>query len=127
MEALKASHLTLAGESLTSLGEMTPFAGIVLGERAATAVLRRLPQHSINTVTTNVPGPQFPLYLAGREMLDYLPFVPIAHGVRIGVAITSYNGHVAFGITGDYDTAPDIDVLARGIEDGITELLKAAQ
>jgi hypothetical protein len=56
-----------------------------------------------------------------------LPFVPIAHGVRVGVAITSYNGHVAFGITGDYDTAPDIDVLARGIEDGITELLKVAQ
>jgi len=127
MEALKASHQTLAGESLASLGEMTPFVGIVLGERAAMAVLRRVPQHSINTVTTNVPGPQFPLYLAGREMLDYLPFVPIAHGVRIGVAITSYNGHVAFGITGDYDTAPDIDVLARGIEDSITELLKVAQ
>ncbi|MGO8877697.1 MAG: WS/DGAT/MGAT family O-acyltransferase [Acidimicrobiales bacterium] len=124
MEALKASHQTLAGESLTALGELTPFVGIALGERAAMAMLRHLPQHSVNTVTTNVPGPQFPLYLAGREMVEYLPFVPIAHGVRLGVAITSYNGGVAFGITGDYDTAADIDVLAHGIEDGITRLVK---
>jgi diacylglycerol O-acyltransferase len=115
----------LAGESLTALGELTPFVGIALGERAAMAVLRRLPQHSVNTVTTNVPGPQFPLYLVGREMLEYLPFVPIAHGVRLGVAITSYNGRVAFGVTGDYDTTADIDVLAHGIEDGIARLLKA--
>jgi diacylglycerol O-acyltransferase len=125
MTALKDSHQSLAGESLTALGELTPFVGIALGERAAMAVLRRLPQHSVNTVTTNVPGPQFPLYLVGREMLEYLPFVPIAHGVRLGVAITSYNGRVAFGVTGDYDTTADIDVLAHGIEDGIARLLKA--
>jgi len=60
-------------------------------------------------------------------MLEYLPFVPIAHGVRIGVAITSYNGRVAFGVTGDFDTTADIDVLAIGIEDGIAELLKLSK
>jgi hypothetical protein len=60
-------------------------------------------------------------------MLEYLPFVPIAHGVRLGVAIVSYNGRVAFGITGDYDTAADIDVLANGISDGIAELRKLAK
>ncbi|MFZ0171621.1 MAG: wax ester/triacylglycerol synthase family O-acyltransferase [Acidimicrobiales bacterium] len=127
MDDLKGSHQTLAGEGLTALGELTPFVGVALGERAAMALLRRVPQHSINTVTTNVPGPQFPLYLAGREMLEYLPFVPIAHGVRIGVAITSYNGRVAFGVTGDFDTTADIDVLAIGIEDGIAELLKLSK
>lgn len=126
MESLKGSHQRLAGETVAALGELTPFMGIALGERAAMAMLRRVPQHSITTVTTNVPGPQFPLYLVGREMLEFLPFVPIAHGVRIGVAIASYNGHVAFGITGDYDTAADIGVLAGAIADGVGELSELA-
>jgi diacylglycerol O-acyltransferase len=89
-------------------------------------IMRRAPQHSINTVVTNVPGPQHPLYLAGREMLEYLPYVPISHGVRVGIAIVSYNGRLAFGITGDFDTAPDIDVVAHGIEDAIAELVGLA-
>ncbi len=80
----------------------------------------------MNTVTTNVPGPQFPLYIAGLEMLEYIPFVPIGGGVRIGVAILSYNGEVRFGITGDYDTAPDIGVLAGGIEAAVGVLLRLA-
>jgi len=126
MRALKASHQTIAGEALTALGTITPFAPIALAERTAMRVLRHLPQHSVNTVTTNVAGPQYPLYLAGRKMLEYLPFVPIAHGVRVGVAIVSYNGRIAFGVTGDYDSAPDIDVLAHGIEDGLADLLKLA-
>jgi len=53
------------------------------------------------------------------------PYVPLAGQVRIGVAIFSYDGQVNFGITGDYDTTEDIDVLAAGIEDGMTQLLKA--
>ncbi len=126
MEALKASHQTVAGEVLTAMGAFTPFASIALAERTVMRVLRRLPQHSVNTVTTNVPGPQYPLYLADRKMLEYLPFVPIAHGVRVGFAIVSYNGKIAFGVTGDYDSVPDIDILTHGIEDGITELLKLA-
>jgi diacylglycerol O-acyltransferase len=77
-------------------------------------------------VTTNVPGPQIPLYCLGREMLSYLPYVPIADGVRVGTAILSYNGRLAFGVTGDYDTAADVDVLARGIVAGIDELTALA-
>jgi len=126
MEWLKSSHEVAAGEVLTALGAIAPFAPIALAERTVMRVLRQLPQHSVNTVTTNVPGPQYPLYLAGRKMLDYLPFVPIAHGVRVGIAIVSYNGKIAFGVTGDYDSAPDIDLLARGIENDIGDLLKLA-
>ena len=85
---------------------------LALGLRAAT----RMPQRSVNTVTTNVPGPQRPLYAAGRRMLECLPYVPIAGHVRIGVAIFSYDGGLRFGVTGDYDEAPDIDVLCHGIE-----------
>jgi hypothetical protein len=74
-------------------------------------------------VTTNVPGPQKPLYAAGRRMLTARPYVPLAGSVRIGVAIFSYAGQLNFGITGDFEGAPDIDVLAHGIETGMQELL----
>jgi diacylglycerol O-acyltransferase len=83
-------------------------------------------QRSVNTVTTNVPGLQFPLYCLGREMLEYYPYVPLSHGVRVGTAVLSYNGRLAFGITGDFDTAPDVDALAGTIKAGIKELKKLA-
>ena len=73
-----------------------------------------------------MPGPQFPLYCLGREMLEYLPYVPISYGLRVGTAILSYNGHLAFGVTGDLDHGADVDVLAAGIADGIAELRSAA-
>jgi diacylglycerol O-acyltransferase / wax synthase len=76
-------------------------------------------------VTTNVPGPQFPLYSCGRRLLRATPYVPLAAPLRVGVAIFSYDGEVTFGITGDYDTAADIDVLAEGISAGVKELLTA--
>ena len=59
-------------------------------------------------------------------MLHAMPYVPLAGSVRIGVAIFSYAGELSFGITGDYDTTPDIDVLCHGIEEGVDELLKRA-
>jgi diacylglycerol O-acyltransferase len=59
-------------------------------------------------------------------MVEYRPFVPISHGVRIGTAILSYNGRLFFGITGDYDTAPDVEVVARGTAEAIAQLLDLA-
>jgi diacylglycerol O-acyltransferase / wax synthase len=127
MERLKASHEAEAAEALVSAAGATPAFVVGPTMRAAARALQRMPQWLMNTVTTNVPGPQLPLYAAGREMIEYLPYVPLGPGVRTGVAILSYNGKVAFGVTGDWDTAADIDVLARGIEDGIGELLKLAE
>jgi len=124
MEGLKESKQAVAGEVLTSLSGFAPPLLLALGMRAAV----RFPQSNLHTVTTNVPGPQFPLYALGRRMVEAYPYVPIANRVRIGVAIFSYLGTLNFGVTGDYDTAPDIDVLTRGIEAGIRELLaRAAQ
>src|SRR5581483_10390038 len=77
---------------------------------------------TVNTVTTNVPGPQVPLYAAGRRMVKIYPYVPLGMQMRIGVAIFSYAGEVSFGITGDYDTAPDSEILADGIRAGMAEL-----
>jgi len=119
MEGLKESKEAIAGEALTSLSGFAPPMLLALGMRLA----GRMAQRNINTVTTNVPGPQAPLYAAGRRMLKAYPYVPLAGQVRIGVAIFSYDGQVNFGVTGDHDTTPDLDVLCRGIEAGMDELL----
>ena len=123
MEHHKHSGEAVAGDVLVGLTGFAPAMLLALGLRAAT----RMPQHSVNTVTTNVPGPQRPLYAAGHRMLECFPYVPIAGHVRIGVAIFSYDGGLTFGVTGDYDHAPDIDVLCDGIEHSMHELVAAAE
>ena len=120
MKDLKNSKQAVAGEALTSMSGFAPPMLLALGMRLAT----RAGQRNVNTITTNVPGPQFPLYAAGRRMVRAFPYVPLGGQMRIGIAIFSYNGEVNFGITGDYDAAADIDVLAGGIEDGMTQMLK---
>jgi diacylglycerol O-acyltransferase / wax synthase len=122
MEGLKQSKQAVAGEVLTSLSGFAPALLLALGTRVAF----RMPQRSVNTVTTNVPGPQHPLYAAGRRMLEAIPYVPLAGRVRVGVAIFSYDGALKFGLTGDYDSAPDIRVLCDGIEKGMAELVEVA-
>jgi WS/DGAT/MGAT family acyltransferase len=122
MDMLKESKEAVAGEVLTSLSGFAPSLLLALGTRVA----MRIPQRYVNTVTTNVPGPQWQLYACGRPMLEAFPFVPLASSVRVGVAIFSYNGMLNYGVTGDYDTATDIGVLCSGIEAGMTELLKLA-
>jgi len=120
MEGLKESKQAVAGEALTAMSGFAPPMLLGVGMRLA----NRMPQRNINTVTTNVPGPQLPLYVAGRRMLKAFPYVPLAGSIRIGVAIFSYDGQVNFGVTGDYDTTEDLPVLCEGIENGMTELLK---
>jgi diacylglycerol O-acyltransferase len=119
MAGLKESKEAVAGEALTSLSGFAPPMLLALGMRLAS----RVAQRNVNTVTTNVPGPQLPLYVAGRRMVTAYPYVPLAGQVRIGVAIFSYDGQVTFGITGDWDTTADLDVLARGIENGMRTML----
>jgi len=101
MTELKASHMAEAGEVMTTLGDLVP--PMVVGgmTRLVTRALHRVGQRAVNTITTNVPGPQFPLYCLGRRMLEYRPFVPIVHGIRVSTAILSYHGMLYFGITGD--------------------------
>ena len=118
----KGSGMPEAGELATTLADLAPPMLVGAASRAGIRLMHQLPQRSINTVTTNVPGPQIPLYCVGREMLEHRPYVPISHGLRIGTAILSYNGRLFFGVTGDYDTSPDVDVLATAIADGILEL-----
>ena len=120
MQGLKESRQAVAGQALTSMSGFAPPLLLALGMRLAT----RAAQHNVNTVTTNVPGPQFPLYAAGRKMLRAFPYVPLGGQIRIGIAIFSYNGEVNFGITGDYDTTSDLDVVSGAIEDGMAQMVK---
>ncbi len=121
--ATKASKEAMAGEALTSLGRFTPFPLASWWVRLAFG----LPQREIVTVTTNVPGPRQPLYGMGRRLLEIIPYVPIATTLRTGISIFTYCGNVTFGITGDFAANPDLSVLAHGIEDGVSELKKAAR
>ncbi len=121
--ATKASKEAMAGEALTSVGRFTPFPLASWWVRLAFG----LPQREIVTVTTNVPGPRQPLYGMGRRLLEIIPYVPIATTLRTGISIFTYCDNVTFGITGDFAANPDLSVLAHGIEDGVSELKKAAR
>jgi len=119
---LKVSKEAEAGAAMTELARHEPFPPISWGIRIAA----RLPQRNIVTVTTNIPGPRRPLYLLGRRMLEILPYVPIAVRLRTGIAILTYCDQVVFGITADYDSAPEIGLLAAAIDRGLAELVDAA-
>jgi diacylglycerol O-acyltransferase len=122
LAGLKAAREATAGEALVALARYIAYPLASLAVHLA----YRLPQREIVTVTTNVPGPRQPLYALGRRLVEIIPYVPIATTLRTGIAIFSYCDNVTFGITGDYASTPDIDLMAAGIEEGVTELLKAA-
>jgi len=123
LQALKTGKEAMAGESLVTLGRYSLYSLTSWWVRLAFG----LPQREIITVTTNVPGPQQPLYGMGRRLIEIIPYVPIATTLRTGIAIFSYCGTVTFGITGDFAANPDLDVLARGIDHDLSELLAAAR
>ncbi len=127
MAKVKAAHQADAGKTLSSMAGLAPPTVFALTLRAVTSVLRVMPQRNVNTVTTNVQGPPQALYAVGRKLVEYLPFVPLSQGVRVGVAILSYNGNLAFGVTGDFDTMPEVEWFCRRIEAGIAELLERSR
>jgi WS/DGAT/MGAT family acyltransferase len=123
MDGVKQSKQAVAGDVLASLSGFAPPLLLALGSRLVTVS----PRLNMHTATTNVPGPQQPVQTLGRRMLESYPFVPVVGSIRIVVAIFSYDGGLYFGVTGDYDGAPDIDVLTEGIEAGMAELLALAE
>src|SRR5215470_17926507 len=122
LDSLKASHEAMIGQALVGLGRYSMYPLVSYVVRLAFS----LPQREIVTVTTNVPGPREPLFWMGQRLEEIIPYVPIAGTVRTGISIFSYGDNIAFGITGDYAANPDLDILARGIEHGVAELLLAA-
>jgi WS/DGAT/MGAT family acyltransferase len=121
--AMRAAGEPEAGESITTIAEYEPYPPVSWGLRLAFHV----PQRQVATVTTNVPGPRRALYGLGRELVEILPYVPIADRVRIGVAMFSYRDTLTFGITSDYGSVPDIDVLSSGIARSMADLVAAVR
>ncbi|WP_433238349.1 WS/DGAT/MGAT family O-acyltransferase [Actinomadura nitritigenes] len=120
---VKRSNQAAGTQAITRLTD-TAVAPALLSLAARIPV--RLRQDIVQTVTTNVPGPDFPLYVMGRRVLEMHPYVPLTGGIRVATAIVSYCGTLHFGITGDFDAMPDLDVLAKGVQAGLDELVRAA-
>jgi diacylglycerol O-acyltransferase len=117
---LKSGGQAVGAQVLTELSGFAP--PTILGQ--ASRLMSR--QRFFNLVVTNVPGPQFPLYLLGRRMLDPFPMVPLASGQGVGVALLSYDGRINFGLVGDFDLMWDLDDLAVDLEESLAELAREA-
>jgi len=120
MRGLKESGQAVGAEALLSLADFAP---PTIMSQAARLQSR---QRFFNVVVTNVPGPQLPLYLLGRELQSIYPVVPLALNTALGIAIMSYDGRLGFGLLGDYDALPDLDEVAADLERSIDELGAAA-
>jgi len=118
MDHIKRTHQAAGAQLLTQMLGAAPPTLLKMCARAAF----QIPQPLVQTMTTNVPGPQFPLYVLGRQMVQVHPYTPIGDNVKVAVAIFSYLGQLSFGITADSSAAPDLDILARGIQRGLAEL-----
>lgn len=112
----------LLGSFLLDLVDRTVPAGVQ--DVAVASAGRFAPAWFIDTLTTNVPGPQFPVYLCGRRVAAMYPLIPVAGHTCITTGIFSYDGTLNIGVTGDADQAGDVDILARGIARAADELVE---
>ncbi|HEY0318934.1 MAG TPA: wax ester/triacylglycerol synthase family O-acyltransferase [Solirubrobacterales bacterium] len=120
MGDLKASGQAVGAEILTRI---TDFAPTTIASQAA----RLQPaQRFFNLVVTNVPGPQFPLYVLGHKMESIFPMVPLARRQALCVGIMSYNGQVNFGLIGDYDAMGDLESFALDLEAATADTVATA-
>jgi WS/DGAT/MGAT family acyltransferase len=121
MDGLKESKQALGAAAIARVNNLAP--PTILAQASRLQFSTRL----FNLIVTNIPGPQFPLYVLGRQLLDLFPvaFLPPNHA--LAVAIMSYNGGIDYGLLADYDAMPDVDVLATGIDEALAELLAAAR
>jgi diacylglycerol O-acyltransferase / wax synthase len=120
LKGLKSGGQAVGAQVLTELSGFAP--STVMGQ--ASRVMAR--QRFFNVVVTNVPGPQIPLYLAGRRMIDPFPMVPLAKNQGLGIALLSYAGRINFGLVGDFDLMYDLDDFADDLAESLAELAAEA-
>jgi diacylglycerol O-acyltransferase len=121
MGELKESKQAVGAEVLTGVQNFAP--PTILAQASRLNFSTRL----FNVIVTNVPGPQFPLYVRGRELEDVFPVAFLPENHALAIAIISYNGKINFGLLGDYDALPDIGQIADGIEAALEELVSLAR
>jgi diacylglycerol O-acyltransferase / wax synthase len=120
MADLKSSGQAVGAQVLTNLAGFAP--PTILSQAARLQARQRF----FNLVVTNVPGPQFPLYILGRRLQVLYPVVPLARRQALGVAVMSYDGHLGFGLLGDFDALPELETIAGDLRWAITSLARAA-
>jgi diacylglycerol O-acyltransferase len=120
MEDLKRSGQAVGAQMITNLAGFAP--PTILSQAARLQARQRF----FNLVVTNVPGPQFPLYLLGHALQALYPVVPLARRQALGIAVMSYNGSLGFGLLADYDALPELDQIAHELEQAIASLARAA-
>jgi len=121
MDGLKQSKQAVGAEVLASVQNFAP--PTVMAQASRLNFSTRL----FNLIVTNVPGPQFPLYVLGREMLEIFPVAFLPEDHALAVAIMSYNGRINFGLLADFDALPDLDEIAGGLEESLAELVALAK
>jgi WS/DGAT/MGAT family acyltransferase len=121
MAGVKDSKQALGAEVIAGLQDFAP--PTLLAQASRLNFSTRL----FNLIVTNVPGPQFPLYLLGRELEELLPVAFLPQDHALAIAIMSYNGSVDFGLLADYDAMPDVSDVGDAIRASLDELLDAAR
>ena len=122
LKAHKETGRAVAADRLAGVAGFAPTTFHALGARVAAEQSRR----GFHLVVTNVPGPQFPLYAAGAQMLESYPVPPLLPGHALAIGVTSYDGHVYYGLNGDRDALPDLDVLGQCLVESLEELVDSA-
>ena len=120
MDGLKESKQAVGAEVMASVQNFAP--PTILAQAVRINFSTRL----FNLIVTNVPGPQFPLYVRGREMADVFPVAFLPKGHALAVAIMSYNGGLNFGLLADFDAMPDVEAFGAGLRTALDELLALA-
>lgn len=120
MKGLKENGHAVGAHALSRLGDFAP--PTLVAQAARLQAVTRM----FNLVVTNVPGPQFPLYLLGKRMLWCFPLVPLAAMQSVGIALLSYDGRIGVGIIGDADSARDLPALGGAIAAALDELKAVA-
>lgn len=121
-KAHKDTGMAVAADRLADVAGFAPTTFHALGSRVAASQVRR----GFDLVVTNVPGPQFPLYAAGAQMLESYPVQPLLRGHALTIGVTSYDGGVYYGLTADRDALPDLDVLGQCVTEALAELVDSA-
>ena len=120
MEDLKKSGQAIGAQVLTNLAGFAP--PTILSQAARLQARQRF----FNLVVTNVPGPQFPLYVLGRRLKVLYPVVPLARRQALGIAVMSYDGHLGFGLLADFDALPELEAIGQDLKWAIASLARAA-
>jgi hypothetical protein len=120
MEGVKRSKQALGAEVISRFNDFAP--PTLLAQASRINFSTRL----FNLIVTNVPGPQIPLYVLGRELEEVFPVAFLPENHALAVAIMSYHGHINFGLLADYESMEDVDELAEGLTHSLAELEEAA-